>query len=187
MEIKLSVPDFTTVELPVEQYIRQYNRRKQFEAMCARCDNWARRWGCPPFDHDPLKDLLRYSHVSIRCITARVISWPDTAGIKEMTDAIQRLRKDIEPQMLDDERNLNGFASLFTGQCYHCGNSPCARLSGDKCRFPEKVRPSLEALGFDLSQTASQLFNTDLQWYHPQKPHPQKITILGAIFYNKTN
>lgn len=182
--LQLLDTELITLTIPTIDYIDRFNRRAIFEPLCRQCGNWASRWGCPPFDFDPMARIKRFGKTTIYFITAKVNKWPENAGIPEMTEAIQSIRRQYEPKLLDIEQELNGFAALFTGQCFHCGSLPCTRLNNKPCRHPQKVRPSLEALGFDLGATASDLFHSPLQWFDPQKPHPTHLSIIAAIFHN---
>lgn len=171
------------VEMQTRDYINRFNRRQEFEVLCKECGNWAKRWGCPPFNTDQIRQIERFDHVKLYCLSAGITTWPDGAGIKEMSEALDRIRRSWEPELLIAEQQMNGLAALFTGMCYHCGNQVCARINDEPCRHPEKVRPSLEALGFDLSKTATDIFQTNIEWFHPSHPTPRKLTLLAGIFH----
>ena len=89
-------------------------------------------------------------------------------------------------RLLEKEAELHGMA-FFAGTCMLCGDpcypddalseqevlsgsgetcwrDGCTRRRGLPCRHPGKVRPSLEAFGFDLVNTARELFGIELQW-----------------------
>ena len=176
--------EWTVAEMPAREYISRYNRREVFEPMCRACPNWASRWGCTPFDADPVAQLSGYVRVRLYRLSAPVRQWDFGEGIEEMTAAMQTLRRESESKLLDFERCSGGSAMLFTGRCYHCGDAVCSRLSGESCRFPELVRPSLEALGFDLDRTATEVFGRPLEWFDADKPTPRFLTLIGAVFYN---
>ena len=173
-----------TAELDVDRFISDFNDRRRFEPLCRQCPNWGNRWGCPPFDSDVLAMLAPYSKVRLYCIEAPVVDWPHGAAIQAMTAATRLMREATEPILLEDEHSLSGLASLFTGMCYHCGDADCARRHGQPCRHPELVRPSLEALGFDISKTMAEVFGFQPEWYHPDKPTPRHLRLLGAVFFN---
>ena len=48
-----------------ERYVREFRDVATFEACCRECPNYGARWGCPPFDHDTLNDLLPYEKAMI--------------------------------------------------------------------------------------------------------------------------
>ena len=74
----------------------------------------------------------------------------------------ERIR--IESELLDMERKYGGRSFAYIGKCLHYPDNECTRNCGTPCRHPEKVRPSLEAFGFDISKTLSELFNIELLW-----------------------
>ncbi len=73
------------------------------------------------------------------------------------------MRRIVEERLLAAEHCFGGRAFAFVGECLHC-TAPCARLTGAPCRHPDRLRPSLEACGFDLGRTSSELLDTELLW-----------------------
>ena len=55
-------------------------------------------------------------------------------------------------------------------------------IIGEPCRHPELVRPSLEALGFNLGEVTRELFNIDMLWGRHGRL-PQYLTLVGAVCY----
>lgn len=99
---------------------------------------------------------------------------------------LDRVRVVMDKRLLEKEAELHGMA-FFAGTCMLCGDpcypddalsgqevlsgsgetcwrDGCTRRRGLPCRHPGKVRPSLEAFGFDLVNTARELFGIELQW-----------------------
>ena len=70
--------------------------------------------------------------------------------------------------------------AFFAGTCLLCPPEHCTRRENLPCRHPESIRPSLEALGFDVARTTSGLFGIDLQWGRPDAP-PACLTLLSAL------
>ena len=54
-----------TAEVDAKAYIRDYRRADYFIEMCRKCKNYGSRYGCPPFDNDPLEDIKDYSKAKI--------------------------------------------------------------------------------------------------------------------------
>ena len=160
--------------------IRHYRDTERFESLCRSCPNYGRRWGCPPLADSPYPDIARYPSIDIHLLKIAV---PVSSGdSKILTEIIDRHRRDYEPLLLTSEKELDGFAVLFTGQCRHCGDTTCARTAGKACRHPDIVRPSLEALGFDLTRIASDLFGTPIQWAS-NGLLPPYLTLVGGVFH----
>lgn len=51
------------------------------------------------------------------------------------------------------------------------------------CRHPELVRPSLEACGFDIGRTTSELFGIELKWGADGKM-PEYLTLVCGFFHD---
>lgn len=115
--------------------------------------------------------------------TAAVPSFPD---LEMGMGILTKVRAVMDKDLLEKEAELHGMA-FFAGTCMLCGDpcypddalsgqevlsgsgetcwrDGCTRRRGLPCRHPGKVRPSLEAFGFDLVNTARELFGIELQW-----------------------
>ncbi len=64
-----------------------------------------------------------------------------------------------------------------TGACRLCQPQQCARTSGEQCRYPQLAMPSLQACGFNLVQTASELMGITMQW----GPDAQPVFIAAVL------
>ena len=82
------------------------------------------------------------------------------------------------------ERKYGGRSFAYIGKCLHCPNNECTRNCGTPCRHPEKVRPSLEAFGFDIAKTLSELFNIELLWGKDGKL-PEYLVLVSGFFHNE--
>ena len=60
------------------------------------------------------------------------------------------------------------------------------RLEAKPCRHPELVRPSLEACGFDIARTTSELFGIELKW-GTDGSLPEYLTLVCGFFHNAEN
>lgn len=167
-------------EADAADYISRYLDCGRFEALCRECPNYGRRWGCPPLDAGFIHD---YRHVRLFALKIDIKPTPgDTGAAEAMMKVIQDVRGDYETRLLALERDLGGRAALFTGMCPHCGSEECARTSGKPCRHPDLVRPSLEALGFDLTATAADYFGIELKW-SSRGEYPPYLCLIGGVFY----
>ena len=90
--------------------------------------------------------------------------------------------RELNEELLALEKSLVGMAFGFAGSCPYCGEIPCARIDGEPCRHPDKVRPSLEAFGFDMSKTASELLGLKIKWSHDGRI-PEYLTLVCGVFY----
>ena len=70
--------------------------------------------------------------------------------------------------------------------CPYCGGAACARIDGKPCKHPDKVCPSLEAIGFDISKTAKDLLGLEIKWSQDGLI-PEYLTLVCGIFYQETS
>lgn len=170
-----------TAHIDAATFISHYRRPEEFLGYCRQCHNYRRRYGCPPFDYDPLTILERYSQALI--VGAKIVPADAHLPIGEVHTLLRPVMTDMNKRLLEQERQLGGLAFGFTGMCPYCGDEPCARISGQPCRHPDWVRPSLEAYGFDIALTANNLLGIDLKWSQ-RGLVPEYLTLVGGIFYN---
>ncbi len=169
--------------LPAADYIARFRDAERFAACCRACPNYGRSWGCPPFSFDVEEYLGGYATA---LLVATVIT-PQDSGLP-LSEARQLLlpeRRRLEACLLDLEQRFGGRAFAYVGSCLHCPEGTCSRSSGQPCRHPDRVRPSLEACGFDLGRTTAELFGIDLRW-GAQGRLPEYLTLVCGFFHNAT-
>ena len=54
-----------TTEMDAKVYIEDFRRADYFIKLCQQCGNYGRRYGCPPFDEEPLTAIEGYDRVQI--------------------------------------------------------------------------------------------------------------------------
>lgn len=167
-------------EVDRERYVREFRDVATFEACCQQCPNYGKRWGCPPFDHDTLQDLLPYNKVMI--IGVKITPHDSRTPIEQVYDLMRPELERMNQRLLSMEREKNGLAFGFVGKCPYCNGMPCARSEGRPCRHPDVVRPSLEAYGFDIGKTTTELLGIDIQW--GGKHVPKYLTLVCGLFFN---
>lgn len=151
--------DFTAT-IPVADYIAHYRDAEKFIAFCRQCRRYNTYWACPPFTFNVDQYLSRYE-------TALIVGTKITSLHPEkITDPIaygnglmETERRRTDELLLEMEKTYNGRA-FFPGSCLLCPS--CTRTEGTPCLYPEKVRPSLEACGFDIGKTTTELLNIEL-------------------------
>jgi predicted metal-binding protein len=57
----------------------------------------------------------------------------------------------------------------------------CTRIKGKPCISPDKVRPSLESFGFDVSKTSLQLLNVEMKWSLEGVLPPYFVLVSGFL------
>ena len=164
------------LKMPMAEYIAGYRDFGRVRGYCRECGRYGNCWACPPYDFDETALLEQYTTISLLATmitpSEGVALTPETADL-----IIRRERQRLDRMLLGMEGNARAF---FAGTCILCPPEKCTRREGLPCRHPESIRPSLEALGFDIARTASELFGIPLQWGSPGT-FPAYLTLISAI------
>ena len=179
LELNTVITERLEAELDVREYIAGYRDVERFEQCCQQCPNYGRRHGCPPHDEDWTARIMRYNRV--RILGVKVTPQGERQPLSAANDLIEPVVLEMNHQLLQLEQEMGGMACGFVGKCPYC-NEPCSRLNGEPCRHPDKMRPSLEALGFDVTKTASQLLGIEMQW-GVDGMMPDYLVLICAVFY----
>ncbi len=181
MEAKSYETEEVVVVVDRDRYVSEFRDVATFEECCRACPNYGRRWGCPPFDHDTLQDLLPYDKVMIMGV--KLTPHDPKMPMEQVYDLMRPELEKMNRRLLEMEKERGGLAFGFVGKCERCGDVPCARIEGKPCRHPSVVRPSLEAYGFNVSKTASELLGIDMVW-SKDKNVPRYLTLVCGLFFN---
>ena len=180
MNARYKTEEFTR-EISAEVYLAKYHNPDKVWEYCHACKNYGKQWSCPPFDFDVVERLSKYRN--IRLIATKLILLDKCVLPCELPDLLQPERVRLEEQLLALERQYNGLACTYISECQHCAKGACARLKGKPCCHPELVRPSLEAYGFDVARTMTDIFDIELKW-SANNALPEYILLVCALFYN---
>lgn len=168
-------------EVVAEDFVGRFRDEERMIRLCMECPSYGRSWGCPPFDFDTSEVLSRYRYA--RIIATRFSLEDKRKDWDEVRNGLRPLRLRHEAELRDLEGLCDGRAFSFVGECLHCGEETCSRLQGLPCRHPDKLRPSLESFGFDLTKTLSELFGIELLW-SSNGVLPEYIVLVSALFHN---
>ena len=155
---------------------------------CSHCNNYGHNHSCPDFGFDVNGFLKPYryaililTHVPTEAVKA---SW-DTLKTQTYVSRVSKLHlkdqslagtnsaaalsmmvfnqiKDrISELLLDAEKHIGGISSP-PGSCTRC--EVCGKELGNPCIMPDKLRYSLESLGFKVNQIYGDFFGIDLEW-----------------------
>ena len=171
-----------TAEIDATTYIGKFRKADYFIKLCQQCGNYGRRYGCPPFDFDPVSMIQDYN--SVRIIGVKITPKDRSLPLGAANELMKPVIGELNNELLETERQLDGLCFGFVGTCPYCGGASCARINGQPCRHPDKVRPSLEAIGFDISMTAKELLGLDIKWSQGNLI-PEYLTLVCGIFYGK--
>lgn len=169
-----------TVSLPAPDYIARFRDAERIGSYCRACPRYGRSWGCPPFDFDVEEYLSGYATALI--VATKIV--PAVRGLP-LSDA-QRLilpeRRRLERKLLEMEKRYGGRSFAYAGTCLYCPEEGCTRPEGLPCRHPQRVRPSLEACGFDIGRTTAELFGIELLWGR-NGLLPEYLTLVCGFFH----
>lgn len=171
-----------TVDIKVNEYIERFRNEKRFIELCKMCPNFGNSWACPPFDFDTENLLRNYKYAKLSA--TKII--PTLKNIKQ--DNTQMLirpeRIKIERELLMMEKKYGGRGFSCIGTCIHCNDGSCTRDCNKPCLHPDKVRPSLEAFGFDLEATLKELFELELKWSDDEYV-PEYLILVSGFLHNQ--
>ncbi|NJF24248.1 DUF2284 domain-containing protein [Thermococcus sp. Bubb.Bath] len=119
---------------------------------CRACPMYGKRPGCPPYAPD-WKEAKEWVKSFKKALLVKFeIDTKDFEAEKRKV-LLWLLKKEAE---LFKEGKLYAMA-LFPGNCNLCDDCPFER--GKPCRMPEKVRPSIDAVGIEISSLVEMDFS----------------------------
>ena len=175
-----NTPGYTLQEqwrtMPMKEYAETFRDFGRVRGYCHGCGRYGKCWACPPYDFAEEEYLGQFTTISL--LATKITPSEGVALTPETAERIlNRERQRLDRMLLGMEGNARAF---FAGTCILCPPEKCTRREGLPCRHPESIRPSLEALGFDIARTASELFGIPLQWGSPGT-FPAYLTLISAI------
>ena len=167
--------------LAAADYIDRFRDADRFIGFCQSCPNYGRSWGCPPFGFDVEARLRSYRRVLL--VATRITPTEPGLPIDLSRPLIRPERIRLEHRLRELARQYDGLSCAYVGSCLYCPEGSCTRPDGAPCRHPELVRPSLEAYGFDIGRTLSELFGLELAWGRDGRM-PETLTLVCGLFHN---
>lgn len=176
-----------TALLSAEEYIRDYRDPEKFISFCQQCERYNNCWACPPFDFNTTAYISGFKQAHI--IGTKILF---SSSIREncttieqrkalSLQAIEATRKIIDSQLLFLEHEYPGSLVFYAGTCHLCPSGSCTRGKQHPCRYPRKIRHSLESMGFDIGKTTSELLHIELQWSNDAQL-PEYLTLVSGFF-----
>lgn len=171
--------------MAADEFISRYRDISRFRQFCLECPGYGRSWGCPPFDFDPATVTDGFATVTLM---GTVIEFDqatrDACRTAEQSaqvgrQAMEQVWQSLLPQLYDMEQQVPG-SRCFTFRCVLCPQG-CTRPDGLPCRYPDRLRYSLEAVGFDVTAAAADVLGLTLDWSEDGSLSPT-ITLVTALF-----
>lgn len=157
----------------VSDFIEKFLDESVSTRLCKGCENYGSKWSCPPFAK-PF-DFKKYRNIRI------VLRQIENDG--ELEKTYFSVRKNFDEFMLAQESIVQGSLALFAGSCANCPLEKCTRIDREECPFKEKMRTSLEAIGFDVSKIAKEVFGIEILWSNSDA-QPPYTTLVSALFFD---
>lgn len=169
----------TTVS--ISEYLSECVNVERFLAYCKECRNYGVSHSCPPFDFDPLDIWKRYDKVRL---TAFQLFFNEGVTMAEAYKALAEKKREMLCEMIELERDIPGSLALSAGSCDLC--SECAKASGEKCRFRERMRYSIEALGGDVVKTTEKYMGVPILWSKNGEVPEYLIPVAGILLKDES-
>ncbi len=174
--------------VPMEE-LRTCHKLSEVLGYCTQCSNYRSNHSCPDFDFEVEALLDTYAHAVIimtRIDTGEIRAQLDLLKKRSFDSAVyDRYASDLETadggwktklsmyvfeavkdqmteKLLAVERQVPESLSLPPGACTRC--KTCLKTRGLPCTEPNKLRYSLEALGFLVSDIYHKIYGFELQW-----------------------
>ncbi|MBR5316066.1 MAG: DUF2284 domain-containing protein [Firmicutes bacterium] len=165
--------------IAVSDYIEGYVCVEEFLEMCKACRNWQRKWSCPSYDFDPVEDYWK-KYEQFHVVGKKMILEEEEK--ENWQELMAVVKEELTTELFEREAEHEGSQSLSAGSCQVCGEDNCTRKIGEPCRFPDKMRYSIESLGGNVGLTCSKLLGIRLQWIEEGKI-PDYFVLVGGLLY----
>ena len=170
-------------EIPLSQLMEFYDR-ETFWGFCRACPRYGALWSCPPYEKGALPELEQFSKIRLFCHVLhfsqdlrREHALPQQAGAF-MEACAAEYGQGVHEELLRREQSHPGSLGLTHGGCRLCAH--CARTEGKPCRQPEKMRLSLESLGFSVVDLTQKVFDLPILFAAEALP-PHQVLLTGLL------
>lgn len=162
-------------ETDIEHYVEHYVDIEAFLKCCKTCPSFGAVWSCPPFDFHPMS--IWQAHERIRIVGYR-LTFDEDRTEEGMNEALREVKQKLSEELYEMEQEIPGSLSLSAGTCQVCDR--CTKPEGKPCRFPEKMRHSIESLGGNVGKTISELCGIEIEWIEEGKL-PEHYVLVSAL------
>ena len=168
--------------------LSEYQDIPKFEAFCMQCPNYGKKWACPPhfFDIKSFFRGRRHAHiVAMKIPTDTFAGKGGNIDVWELAKKITDMaRLEFDELLLEAEKRHPNSLALFAGTCANCPEDVCPRENGLPCVRPEKMRQSLESLGYDVAAISEEKLGIKMLWAKDGRLPPY-LTLVGALISNE--
>lgn len=154
--------------------LKDYMDFEYFTGLCRDgCPLYNLSYTCPPNSPKFTEHTKDYKS---SLVIAMYMNVPKGKTISEVHPYLRRVLSNL---LIPLEKVLNG---LLTdgGRCIYCEN--CTYIDNLPCRFPEKLRFSMEAMRLDLDKVCKNVLNHSIMWSEDDKN--SYCTVMGSVNFN---
>lgn len=156
---------------------REIRTDRAFRDMCKAnaCGMYGKCYMCPPDVGDIDVLTARLGDYRSVLVYQTVTELEDSFDFETMVEARKNLNRTAQDlRGVFAELGLKKVLHLGAGGCGVC--KPCAKQSGEPCRFPEKALASLEAYGINVNELAK---SAGMKYINGQ----DTVTYFGAVLF----
>jgi len=164
-------------EISVPLYLEHFVNVEEFLEYCKACPNYEKVWSCPSYTFNPEDYWKEYSSL---LVVAYKINFAAGTDEKKSMEIMAEVKDKITEELFAMEEEIPGSVSLSAGSCAVCGKGNCTRAEGKPCRYPEKMRYSIESIGGNVGKTVSKLLGIELEWIEEGKM-PSYFVLCGGL------
>lgn len=176
-----------TKDIDAKYYYDNYVNVNKFLELCKDCSVYNKNWSCPPFDFNPEDIWLSFTRFKIIAIkiefSKELLNMSFTKeGFADFFKYLKKEKRKLVNNLYKLEKEYDDCLALFLGECDLC--SICARIKGEECYYPNKMRHSIESIGGDVDKIVEDLFSFKILWPDGDKL-PEYIFLVGGLLYNE--
>lgn len=170
----------------VEHYLEEYVDVERFLGECRKCPNFDSVWACPPYDFDVLAYWKRYAVLELTAVKILFDEkyagkrLPQEEQDKLVRETVGEVKEQLAYELYEREKAVPGSISLSAGSCTLCKEG-CTKSDGKPCRYPEKMRYSIESLGGNVGLTVSKLMEMKIEWIEEGRLPAYFVLVCGLL------
>lgn len=177
--------------IPVADFLKDYVDIQKFLKFCKNCENYNKVWSCPEYDFNPMDIWNNYKNLEIVVIKviyddqSRSTQYSKEELIEIGEETLLKEKEKLLDEYLLKEKDFTDSLFLAAGSCDICSKTDgvpnCAKQENKECRFPEKMRYSIESLGGDVVKTAKEIFDIEIKWSEDSTLPEYYILMCGML------
>lgn len=179
-----------TGKLDMSTYIEDYVNVEEFLEYCKACDSYNEIWSCPEYDFNVMDYWRKYDYIHI--IGNKIIFDDEVVEMERTPEELEKFigvvlneeKQKLAEILYEAETRYPGSISLSAGSCHLC--EICERVDEKPCKYPDKMRYSMESLGANVGKTCSKLLRIELLWAEENKL-PKYFVLISALLAKRVD